>query len=234
MPIGERPLLEYWLEILYSTKVRDVLVNLHHFAEVIESFLHRPRFADWVQPAYEAELLGTAGTLRANKDFFRGCTILLVHADNWCQCNFSDFLYYHQRRPSGCVMTMMTFESTTPETCGIVEVDPKGVVSAFHEKSKQPPGNCANAAVYLLEPEVLDWIKLNPEISDFSTEVLPHFMGRIATWKNQGIHRDVGALPMLRLAQSDPQPPALWPQTDSWQRDFLSQPIHQEIARIAT
>jgi len=235
MPIGERPLLEYWLEILYSAKVRDVLVNLHHFAEVVESFLHRPRFADWVQPTYEAELLGTAGTLRANKDFFRGCTVLLVHADNWCQCNFADFLDYHcHRRSPECAITMMTFESQTPETCGIVETDTEGIVFAFHEKPKIPPGNRANAAVYLLEPEVLDWIEENPDISDFSTEVLPHFMGRITTWHNTGIHRDIGAVSMLLQAQSDPRPPAFWPQTDSWQRDFLGQPIHHEIARIVT
>jgi mannose-1-phosphate guanylyltransferase len=234
MPIGDRPLLEYWLEILYLTKVHEVLVNLHHFSQIVEEFLHRPRFVDWVQSVHETELLGTAGTLRANRDFFRDCTTLLVHADNWCQCNFSDFLRYHYYRPPGCVITMMTFESSTPETCGIVETDPEGVVFAFHEKAKNPPGNQASAAVYLLEPEVLEWIEDNPDISDFSTEVLPRFMGRIATWSNTGIHRDIGAVSMLLQAQTDPQPPAFWSQTDSWQRAFLSRPIHQEIARIAT
>jgi len=83
MPIGDRPLLEYWLEILYLTKVHEVLVNLHHFSQIVEEFLHRPRFVDWVQSVHETELLGTAGTLRANRDFFRDCTTLLVHADNW-------------------------------------------------------------------------------------------------------------------------------------------------------
>ena len=48
MPIGERPLLEHWLETLYSTNVREVLVNLHHHSEIVREFLNRPRFRDWV------------------------------------------------------------------------------------------------------------------------------------------------------------------------------------------
>ena len=70
MPIGERPLLEHWLETLYSINVREVLVNLHHHSEIVKEFLNRPRFKGWVRPVYEETLLGTAGTLRANKDFF--------------------------------------------------------------------------------------------------------------------------------------------------------------------
>jgi mannose-1-phosphate guanylyltransferase len=232
MPIGERPLLEYWLETLYSTNVREVIVNLHHHSEIVQEFLNRPSFKDWVSSVYEKTLLGTAGTLRANKDFFQDCTTLLVHADNWCQCDFAGFLNYHRKnRPEHCSITMMTFESSTPETCGIVETDSDGVVFAFHEKSNNPPGNNANGAVYLLEPVVFKLIEEHPVISDFSTEVLPHFIGRIATWNNSGIHRDIGALPLLRRSQSDPKPTTCWPGTDTWQEKFLSNPIHDKIAQ---
>ena len=232
MPIGERPLLEYWLETLYTTNVHEVLVNLHHHSEIVKEFLNRPRFKGWVHSVYEETLLGTAGTLRANKDFFHNCTTLLVHADNWCQCDFADFLNYHRKhRPNFCSITMMTFESPTPETCGIVEIDTDGVVLAFHEKSNNPPGNQASGAVYLLEPEVLKWIEEHPNISDFSTEVLPHFIGNIATWNNCGIHKDIGALPMLQQAQSDTQPTFYWPETDAWQKNFLKHPIHKQITK---
>ena len=230
MPIGERPLLEYWLETLYSSDVGEVLVNLHHHSEKVQEFLNRPRFHKWVSSVIEETLLGTAGTLKANREYFQDCTTLLVHADNWCQCDFADFLYYHRKhRPKHCSITMMTFESPTPETCGIVEIDDDGVVLAFHEKSNNPPGNQANGAVYLLEPEILKWILENPSISDFSTEVLTHFIGSIATWHNQGIHRDIGALPMLKLAQSDPKPTSCWEPKDAWQTKFLNHPIHKQI-----
>jgi mannose-1-phosphate guanylyltransferase len=232
MPIGERPLLEYWLETLYSTGVSEVLVNLHHHSEKVQDFLNRTRFKDWVSSVSEETLLGTAGTLKANKEYFQECTTILVHADNWCQCDFADFLNYHRtHRPKHCSITMMTFESPTPETCGIVETDAEGIVNAFHEKSDNPPGNKANGAVYLLEPEVLKWIDNNPDVSDFSTEVIPHFIGRIATWNNHGIHRDIGALPMLKMAQLDPKPIYCWAEMDAWQKNFLRNPIHLQVAR---
>lgn len=124
---------------------------------------------------------------------------------------------------------MMTFNSPTPQSCGIVETDEKGIVVAFHEKSADPPGAQANGAVYLLEPEVLSWLDDNPGITDFSTEVLPYYIENIATWKNQGIHRDIGTLQMLRLAQADPKPEPHWTKDDEWQKSFVQHPIFQKL-----
>ena len=233
MPIGERPLLEYWLETLWRSGIREVLVNLHYLPEIVEEFLARPRFRDWVRTVKEMKLLGTAGTLCAHADFFKTQTTLLVHADNWCQCDFAEFLAFHQhRRPKGTVLTMMTFDTKSPQSCGIVEVDDDGVVQAFHEKVTNPPGTRANAAVYLLEPELLSWLVTQPQINDFSTQVLPNYLGRIATWHNPQLHRDIGTIQSLRQAQSDPTPTALWREADSWQEQFLQHPIHQELREL--
>ena len=233
MPIGERPLLEYWLETLWRAGIREVLVNLHYLPEIVEEFLARPRFRDWVRTVKEMELLGTAGTLCAHADFFKTQTTLLVHADNWCQCDFADFLEFHQhRRPKGTALTMMTFDTESPQSCGIVEVDDDGVVQAFHEKVTNPPGTRANAAVYLLEPELLNWLVTQPQINDFSTQVLPSYLGRIATWHNPQLHRDIGTIQSLWQAQSDPRPTALWREADAWQAKFLQHPIHQGLREL--
>jgi mannose-1-phosphate guanylyltransferase len=230
MPIGERPLLEYWLQTLWQSGVREVLVNLHYLPTVVEEFLARPRFQGWVHSVREPELLGTAGSLRANTDFFQGDTVLLVHADNWCQCQFGDFLNFHlEERPTSTSMTMMTFDSDNPQSCGIVETVGNGIVRAFHEKVAEPPGTRANAAVYLLEPEVLQWVIQHPEVSDFSNEVLPNYLGQIATWHNAQIHRDIGTIETLRQAQLDQKPDAVWGEIDAWQQWFLQQPIHQQL-----
>lgn len=230
MPIGERPLLEYWLETLHRAGIRRVLVNLHHHADVVGCFLQRSRFTGWVDAVHEQALLGTAGTLCANRAFFADHTVLLIHADNWCQCDFAAFLRYHsEQRPAHCPMTMMTFDTDVPETCGIIETDSNGVVQAFHEKVAHPPGCRANAAVYLLEPTVLRWLDERPDCTDFSTQVLPHFMGRIATWHNSGIHRDIGTLEQLWQSQSDPRPSPHWAEWDDWQSFFAAHPVHEKF-----
>lgn len=126
---------------------------------------------------------------------------------------------------------MMTFHTQTPSACGILELDGDGVVIDFHEKVKNPPGNLANGAVYLLEPEVLQWICDTPEVTDFSTQVLPHFIGRIATWHNEGTHIDIGSIEALHDAQAllPNEAAAISEIKDDWALQFASHPIHAQI-----
>ncbi len=230
MPIGGIPLLEHWLSLLYRTDIHNVLINTHHHKAMVEEFLLRARFNKWVKSTHEPKLLGTARTLRQNASFFKGKTVLLAHADNWINCNFSDFLDFHvNRRPDKTIITMMTFRTTKPKTCGIVEIDSAGVVQKFHEKVTEPPGNLANGAVYLLEPEVTNWLLEKRDATDFSIDVVPEFLGRIATWENTNIHRDIGTIGSLRSAQNDPIPRTCWPIDDDWSTSYRSHQVHQDI-----
>ncbi|MBI5195209.1 MAG: nucleotidyltransferase family protein [Nitrospirae bacterium] len=204
VPINGKPLLYYWLAILNDAKVKPILVNLHYFADKVADYIKASEFNSIVQAVYEEELLGTAGTLLKNKDFFEEETLMLVHADNISKFNVSDFIEHHKNRPADCEITMMTFSASTPETCGIVELDEQGVVKAFYEKALNPPGNLANGAVYILEPSIFRFLEgLGKEIIDFSTEVLPHFIGRIYTFHNDLYHRDIGTIESYEQALKD-------------------------------
>ena len=230
MPICNRPLLDYWLTILNNCGINNVLVNTHYLSAHVEDFINQTQFKNWVESIYEPELLGTAGTIRENIDYCSNTTLLLAHGDNWTCCNFSDFLNFHlNHRPENTVMTMMTFNCFNPEACGIVEIDENGVVINFHEKVNNPPGNNANAAVYLLEPEVIKWINNNPSVNDFSTDVIPNFKGKIATWENSEIHRDIGTIESLRDAQKDIFKVSSLSENSLWQKNFLKNKIHRLI-----
>jgi mannose-1-phosphate guanylyltransferase len=88
---------------------------------------------------------------------------------------------------------MMTFETVTPQLCGIIEQDERGVVVGFHEKVANPPCKFANGAVYIFEPSVLDFLAtLGKPFIDLSLEVLPCYLGRIVTFHNADYHRDIG------------------------------------------
>ena len=203
MPISGHPLLSYWLQVLSDLGVVNILINTSYLAEIVEEFLERPVIKNKITVTREIELLGTAGTLRKNYKFFNNTSaILLIHADNFCHCDFTEFINYHiNSRPKKTLITMMTFESNRPETCGIVELDKDGVVIKFHEKKPNPPSKRANAAIYILEPEVLDWICNNPCAYDFSLDVIPYFLGKIATWNNNNVNIDIGSISALKEAQ---------------------------------
>jgi mannose-1-phosphate guanylyltransferase len=202
--IGGRPLLDYWLELLCNAGVVDMLINLHYLPEKVREFLSHCTYPVHITTVLEENLLSTGGTLLKNRDFFGQEPIMLIHADNLSLFDVSAFMERFYSRDKNIDITMMTFHTDVPETCGIVELDERGAVRAFHEKVKNPPGNLANAAVYILAPTVIDFIAgLGKEVVDFSTEVLPHFMGRINTFHNAVYHRDIGTVESLTLAQSE-------------------------------
>ncbi len=204
VPIGGKPLLSIWLHKLEAAGCEAALVNTHHLADqVMEFVLNWQSSTMSIQLMHEPSLLGTAGTLMASQAFFQGSTGLLIHADNAMADDLSNFLIAHGDRPSDCFLTMLTFHTSTPSSCGIVETNAKGVVTAFHEKVEDPPGNKANGAVYLFEQELFGILKtLKPGISDFSGEVLPNLLGRIYTWHTNSHYLDIGTLDSLQKAQS--------------------------------
>lgn len=202
--INGRPLLDHWIELLSEAGITDMLVNLHYLPERVQTYLAGCTYPANISTVMEANLLGTAGTLLKNREFFRRAPVMLIHADNLSLFDVRTFMERFEQRDENIDVTMMTFHADRPETCGIVELDEKGAVCAFHEKVKSPPGNLANAAVYILAPSVIDFIaSLDREVVDFSTEVLPHYMGRINTFHNGVYHRDIGTVESLALAQSE-------------------------------
>ena len=191
--IKGKPLLGIWLGKLTEVGVESILVNTHHLADKVEAYVTSGNYKGSVVIVNEPILLGTAGTLIANLPFFKGEDGFLVHADNYIREDLGRFVAAHKMRSSGCVITMLTFRSDNPSTCGIVEVDERGVVIRFHEKVLSPPGNLANGALYILSPELitrlaLDWV--NP--TDFSVDILPTLLGRIQTYETTGLLIDIG------------------------------------------
>jgi mannose-1-phosphate guanylyltransferase len=201
--IGGEPLLGRWLRQLELAGCEAVLINTHYLADQVEAFLQSWKSSTMsVKTVHEPELLGTAGTLISNQDFFRSATGLLIHADNAMAGGLDGFLTAHRERQPCCQLTMLTFNTDTPGSCGIVEIDDQQVVQAFHEKIDNPPGNRANGAFYAFEQDFLDCLSLmNPRPSDFSTEVIPKLLGRIQTWHTHDAYLDIGTPEALTSAQ---------------------------------
>lgn len=193
VPIKGQPLLGIWLERLTQAGISSFMINTHYLATQTEAFINDSQYRDNVTLTKELELLGTAGTLIANLDFFQGEDGLLIHADNYCLADFTAFQQAHRDRPSECLMTMMTFRTDCPTSCGIVELDERDVVISFHEKVDSPPGNLANGAIYILSKELLSLLGSDyHQVKDFSTEVLDRFVGCIFSYETSEVFVDVG------------------------------------------
>lgn len=203
-PVRGVPLLGIWLRRLVDAGVTDILVNAHHHAELVRDFIEASPWRENIVITHEAELLGTGGTVLANAEWCAGSSFILAHADNLSLFDVRAFCSAHARRPVGCEITMMTFDTPTPHSCGIVELADDGTVLAFHEKVPDPPGRRANAAVYVFEPTLIPLMaSFGRPFVDLSTEIIPRKLRQTTTFHNGWYHRDIGTLESLSAAQRD-------------------------------
>jgi mannose-1-phosphate guanylyltransferase len=203
-PIRGRPLLAYWLDLLVEAGAERLVVNLHHLAAQVEAFLDESPHRARVLAVREPTLLGTGGSILRHRPLLGPGPFMVVHADNLSRFDVRAFVARHRDRPRGCELTMMTFESQTPSSCGIVEVDAAGVVTSYQEKPARPRGRLANAAVYVMEDSVVERLRAGGATApDLSTQVLPALVGRMVTFHNAVYHRDIGTPEALAQAQAD-------------------------------
>lgn len=202
-PVHGRPLLAYWLEMCRRNGLRPI-INTHSNAEMVRAYLRHFHPGAGIELFHEDRLLGTAGTLLALRSRLEDTPFLAVHADNLSFFSMRDFWEAHCRRPRGCVLTMMLFHTQRPQSCGIVELDRDGVVRRFHEKVACPPGNVANGAVYIMEPEIFEILATCEERPlDISLHLVPRCLGRMATFLNEDMHRDIGTVESYAEAQAE-------------------------------
>jgi mannose-1-phosphate guanylyltransferase len=204
VPVHDRPLLDYWLDLVFTGGIERVLLNTHWLADQVRAHVASSRWRSRIDLVHEDRLLGTGGTILANRNWFGGEAFLVAHADNLTDFDVTGLMSAHRNRPQGCVMTMLAFRTDDPRSCGILELDRERRVTAFHEKVANPPGNLANGAVYIFEPSVTcDIARLGKSTVDLSTEIIPNYLGHILSVETNGYHRDIGNLESLRQAHSE-------------------------------
>lgn len=204
IPIHGKPLLQIWLDTLLPEHAGIIILNTYYLADRVEAFVRQSPWSDRVVLSNEKSLLGTAGTLLNNKRYFLEDTFMVVHADNLSRFDLTDFIKRHKDRGPNIEITMMTFETDDPCSCGIVEIDEEDRVIGFHEKVSNPPGNLANAAIYIMEPSIFDFLfSLKKEVLDISLDIIPAFLGKIHIYRNNIYHRDIGTIESYEKANKE-------------------------------
>jgi mannose-1-phosphate guanylyltransferase len=207
VPIQGIPLLEIWLSKIFCAGISRVVINTHYLSNLVVDFIEDSQWRTHIDLFHEPVLLGTGGTLIATRKVLGEGSLLVIHADNLSSINLNAFKSAHLNRPKNCAMTMAIFETDTPKTCGIVKLDSHNRIISMHEKVPNPPSNLANAAVYIMEPEILSQIELmEGKELDISTEIIPTLLGKIYSYPITGYHRDIGSPLALSQAHHDMSP----------------------------
>jgi mannose-1-phosphate guanylyltransferase len=202
VPINDRPLLDYWMELLEHQGVTDVLVNTHYLPDPVREYADNYRGKVKITLFHEEELLGSGGTLDACRWFVEGEEqFLILYADNLTDIDLGQLVRFNSENPAA--LTIGLFHAENPKACGIVSLDEKGNVTEFEEKPAEPKGDLASAGIFVARPELLEYVNPSVRPYDFGGHVLPTMIGRINGVLLQGYIRDVGTLENLRRAERE-------------------------------
>jgi mannose-1-phosphate guanylyltransferase len=201
VPIGERPLLDYWRERLADAGILDALINTHAHTVRVRSYLEQANRLGPVKftEFHEPRLLGSAGTIAANAGYADGAhAIVIIYADNYSDVDLRWLLSFH--RSYGDQLTMLLFRSSNASDCGIVTLDEACRVVSYAEKPSAPVSDLANAGIYVCSPSSYREIALMAA-TDLGYDVLSRFVGRMRGCLWSGCHIDIGTLDGLNRAR---------------------------------
>ncbi len=213
IPIHGKPLLQIWLELLDRHKVSAVLINTHHHSEKLSAFIAgiKPTLRVQIETSYEPVLLGSAGTLAANRTFVDdGEDFIIAYADNLTQIDLLKMAAFHEHiKTKGGILTMGLFRAPNPGQCGIAELDPENRVVGFIEKPQNPLGNLANSGIYIASSRIFDFIpQRDGAVIDIGFDLLPLLVGKMFGYEIREYLRDIGTPESYHQALNEWKGPA--------------------------
>ena len=202
VPINGVPLLAIWLDLCTRSGVDSVLINVSRHGDAVEEFLQSEDSPLDVRLVREAEPLGNAGTVLANRDFVQEeDNFYVLYADNLTDASLPALLVFHQTHTGP--LSMGLFRTPTPTSGGIVDLAPDGRVRRFAEKPVQPMGNLANAGIYVGRQAIFEAIPTDRPIVDFGRDVFPGLIGQLYGQLVDGYLLDIGTPQGLAQGCSD-------------------------------
>jgi mannose-1-phosphate guanylyltransferase len=172
IPILQKPVMEFLVELLRKHGFDQIMVNVSHLAAEIENYFRDgQRFGVDIGYSFEGkiingeligEALGSAGGMRRIQDFnpFFDDTFIVLCGDALIDLDLTAAMEWHRAQGSIATIIMKTVPAEEVSSYGVVVTDETGRVKAFQEKPavEEALSNTINTGIYIFEPEVLDFI----------------------------------------------------------------------------
>lgn len=206
LPVRGVPMLSLWLDLCHRHGIREVLINSHAHSGQVRNYVAAHRNGVKATVVDEPALLGSAGTIAANREWVAGERCFwILYADVLTNANLGGMMRFHQQHLQ--LATLGGYAVPDPERCGIMQVDSGGVVQRFVEKPKTPMGRLAFSGLMIADAALLDKIPARRP-ADLGFDVLSRLGGKMAAWAISDYLLDIGTIENYELAQKT------WPGLD--------------------
>jgi mannose-1-phosphate guanylyltransferase len=190
-------MLDIWLDICRRAGINEILLNLHAHAEAVRPVLSQYHGMK-IRVVEEPTLLGSAGTIGANREWIAGDDFWVFYADVLTTANLGRMLAFHRQTHS--TATIGVYQVGEPSRCGIAVFDDNFVVREFVEKPTEPRSDWAFSGIMVATPELLRDIPQRTP-ADLGFDVLPRLINRMSAYPISEFIMDIGTVQNYSLAQ---------------------------------
>lgn len=159
IPIGETPILDQIINRFGQCGVKDVYLVLNHKRNMIKAYYNEARLPYNIRFAEEEQPLGTGGGLALLRGEIKG-TFFLSNCDCLLDMDYLCMYEYHKTHKNA--MTMVVAAKNMGLPYGVVELDERGDLRTIREKPEY--SFLVNTGIYVMEPEVMEFIEENERI----------------------------------------------------------------------
>ncbi|MBP0013850.1 MAG: NDP-sugar synthase [Roseofilum sp. SBFL] len=187
IPILQKPVMEFLLELLRQHGFDQVMVNVSHLANEIESYFRDgQRFGVQIAYSFEGRIesdgtlvgdaLGSAGGMRRIQDYnpFFDDTFVVLCGDALIDLDLTKAVKWHKEKGAIATVIMKSVPKEEVSSYGVIVTDEDGRVKAFQEKPsvEEAISTDINTGIYIFEPEVLNYVPSGQEY-DIGGELFP-------------------------------------------------------------
>jgi mannose-1-phosphate guanylyltransferase len=172
IPILQKPVMEFLLELLREHGFDQIMVNVSHLAEEIENYFRDgQRFGVEIAYSFEGRIedgepigdaLGSAGGLKKIQDFqeFFDDTFVVICGDALIDLDLTEAVRRHKQKGALASLITKRVPKEQVSSYGVVVTDDAGRVLSFQEKPAvdEAASDTINTGIYIFEPEVFDFI----------------------------------------------------------------------------
>jgi mannose-1-phosphate guanylyltransferase len=205
-----RPMIEYSLLLLRHYGIRDIVINLHHHGEQIETRLgDGSHLGLQISYSIEPELLDTGGGLLKAKPFLQNDTFIVINTDVLIDLHLDQLLKFHKKQKAAA--TLVLRPDSEADRYGSMDIDEEGRICRFLDTRKpvQSPGPIRKlmfTGVQVLEPKVFVYMDAAMPAHKFSTtrETYPRMLSDgqpLYGFRFDGFWQDLGTAERIRQAE---------------------------------
>lgn len=193
IPILQKPVMEFLLELLRQHGFDEIMVNVSHLANEIESYFRDgQRFGVQIAYSFEGriedgkligEALGSAGGMRKIQDFspFFDGTFVVICGDALIDLDLTAAVKWHREKGSIATIIMKDVPREEVSSYGVVVTDDEGRIKTFQEKpsTEEALSTTINTGIYIFEPEIFNYIPSDVEY-DIGGDLFPQLVEKEA------------------------------------------------------